>query len=195
MAKDDELELDTAKPGSGKGKLIVIIVAVMLLTSGIVIGVLYFTGGLGGTKSKTESKETHEEVKELEVKPAFYLDLQPPFVVNFEDQTHAAYLQIEMQVMARDKEVLDVLTKHMPVVRNNILLILSAQKFEVVKTRQGKESLQKIILESLQQTVLEATQGHAGEDKKSDKKDSEKEHAKEKPLNIEQVYFTSFIMQ
>lgn len=190
MAKNDELELDTAKSsGGGKGKLIIIIVAAMLLTTGIVIGVLYFTGALGGGggKDKADSGKK-EEAKALEVKPAFYLDLQPAFVVNFEDQTNAAYLQIEMQLMARDKSVLDAVTKHMPVIRNNILLILSAQKYEVVKSRQGKEALQKTLLESVQQIVSEAAHDTQAEGDKQ-----EGDHAK--PMNVEQVYFTSFIMQ
>ena len=193
-AKDDELELDTAKPsGGGKGKVIVIIVVAMLLTSSIVIGALYFMGALG-TPSHTDVKDKdkteqpaakQEEPKELVVKPAFYLDLQPAFVVNFEDQTNAAYLQVEMQVMARDKEILDTVSKHMPVIRNNILLILSAQKYEVVKTRKGKEDLQKSLLEAIQKVIREANPQLA----------ADKAQGESAASNVEQVYFTSFIMQ
>jgi flagellar protein FliL len=192
--KDDELELDTAKPsGGGKGKLIVILVVVMLLTTSIVIGVLYFMGGFGGSsshagKDKADKHEVKEaEPKELVVKPAFYLDLQPAFVVNFEDQTHAAYLQVEMQIMARDKEILDTVVKHMPVIRNNILLILSAQKYETVKTRKGKEDLQETLLEAIQKVIGEANPALS-----ANKKGEGEASA---PHTIEQVYFTSFIMQ
>lgn len=196
--KDDELELDTAKPsGGGKGKLIVILVVVMLLTTSIVIGVLYFMGGFGGgsshaDKDKTEkhaAKQEQAEPKELVAKPAFYMDLQPAFVVNFEDQTHAAYLQVEMQIMARDKEILDTVVKHMPVIRNNILLILSAQKYEEVKTRKGKEDLQKTLLEAIQKVIGEANPALAAN------KDTKGEGKGPAPYTIEQVYFTSFIMQ
>ena len=190
--KDDELELDTAKPsGGGKAKWIVIIAVVMLLTTSAVIGALYFMGGFGGgggDQDKADQQEAKEaEQKELVVKPAFYLDLQPAFVVNFEDQTHAAYLQVEMQIMARDKDILDIVSKHMPVIRNNILLILSAQKYEVVKTRKGKEDLQTTLLEAIQKVISEANPGHGA--------DKEKNGKQAAPHNIEQVYFTSFIMQ
>ena len=188
--KDDELELDTAKPsGGGKAKWIVIIAVVMLLTTSAVIGALYFMGGFSsGEKDKADKHDTKEaEQKELVVKPAFYLDLQPAFVVNFEDQTHAAYLQVEMQIMARDKDILDIVSKHMPVIRNNILLILSAQKYEVVKTRKGKEDLQTTLLEAIQKVISEANPGHGA--------DKEKNGKQAAPHNIEQVYFTSFIMQ
>lgn len=196
MAKEDELELDVkaAKPG-GKGKIIMLIAAIMLLTTGSVIGVLFFTGMLGGSSddgAKVEEKhDSGKDKKEPVIKPAFYLNLQPAFVVNFEDQTHATYLQIEMQVMARSKEVLDVVSAHMPVIRNNILLLLSAQKFEQVSTRAGKEQLQKSVLEDIQKVVAEAGKAQHAANKDKDKK----QEAAATPENVEQVYFTSFIMQ
>jgi flagellar FliL protein len=193
MAKQDELELDVkaAKPG-GKGKLIVLIAAVILLTSGSIIGVLYFMGMLGSSSGDKAADKTAAK-KMAAIKPSYYLSLQPPFIVNFADQSHASYLQVEMQVMAHNQEVLTLVSANMPLVRNNILLILSAQKFEQVSTRTGKEQLQKSILEAIQKVVESAEQQkHAGQDKK-DKKAASEDAAKAN--NVAQVYFTSFIMQ
>lgn len=193
MAKDDELELDTTKQkAGGMGKLIIIITLVVLLTTGSVFGVLYFTGNLGGGSANkhAEGDKTSEEAKveELVVKPAFYYELQPVFVVNFEDKTQAAYLQIEMQLMVRDKAVNAQITKHMPVLRNNILLILSAQKYDEVKTRQGKEQLQAKVLDAVRDIIGPAMQEELQKESETEVK------AKDVP-NVEQVYFTSFIMQ
>lgn len=192
MAKEDELELDVkaAKPG-GKGKLIMLLAAVILLTSGIIIGVLYFMGMLGshGSSGKTASKTEAKQVKA--VKPSYYLSLEPAFVVNFEDQSRASYLQVEMQVMAHNHEALKLVKENMPLVRNNILLILSAQKFEQVSTRAGKEQLQQQILNAIQEVVAKAEQQTAGD--KKDKPSSQ--GAEKKSENVSQVYFTSFIMQ
>jgi flagellar protein FliL len=195
MAKEDELELDvqTAKP-SGKGKLIMLVAAVVLLLTGSVIGVLYFMGMLGAGSSDQDKPAAEQPAakKAFSIKPTFYLNLQPAFVVNFEDSSHASYLQVDMQVMARSKELLDIVSKNMPVIRNNILLILSAQKYEQVSTRAGKEQLQKTILEAIQKVVSDSQQAsHAAESK--DKQD--KSAAAQAADNIEQVYFTSFIMQ
>lgn len=194
MANEDELELDVkaTKPG-GKGKLIMLLAAIILLTTGSIIGVLYFMGMLGGSSSSEDKPADKADAKhEVAVKPAFYLSLQPAFVVNFEDQTHATYLQVEMQVMARSKEVLDVVSHNMPVIRNNLLLILSAQKFEEVSTRAGKEQLQKTVLEAIQKVVSDA----AKEKLAAEQKDKEKKkETTVKVENVEQVYFTSFIMQ
>jgi len=200
MAKEDELELDVkaVKP-AGKGKVIMLFAAIMLLTTGSVIGVLYFTGMLGSSSDDSanvqEKHDTGKDKKELVIKPAFYLNLQPAFVVNFEDQTHATYLQVEMQVMARSKDLLDLVTVHMPLIRNNILLILSAQKFEQVKTRAGKAQLQKTVLEAIQKVVSDAMSAQHPASKDKDKDKDKKKDTNVKVANVEQVYFTSFIMQ
>ena len=191
MAEADELDLDTSKrKNGGKGKLIIIIVLVVLLTTGTILGVLYFTGALGnGSKGDTSGGEqANKDGKNLVIKPAFYYELQPAFVVNFEDTTRAAYLQIEMQVMSRDKAINAHITKHMPVIRNNILLILSAQKYEEMKTRQGKEQLQVRVLEAVREIVGPSMLEQM-------KKDSDGEIKPEDVPNVEQIYFTSFIMQ
>lgn len=189
MDKQDELELDDKAPkGGNKGMIIVIILVSVLLISGAVIGGLYFMGMLdGGESAQTEEPaDTEKADSAAPPKPAHYLDLSPAFVVNFEDQSNAAYLQVEMQVMARDPLVLEQVKNHMPVIRNNILLVMSGQKFEEVRTRAGKERLQQELLKAIQDVVAGARSQQAGE------KDGKAGSA---PANVEQVYFTSFIMQ
>lgn len=195
MATEEELDLDTKPEKSGgKGKVIAIIAIVALLLTGSTIGVLYFTGMLDGggntsaEQNQSDTSETKENAEVGEVKPAFYFDLSPPFIINFENKSYAAYLQIEMQLMMRDERVKEQINIHMPVIRNNILLILSAQKFEEVKGRPGKEQLQAKVLEAVREVI-------GTEMKKALQKESETEIKAEDVPNVEQVYFTSFIMQ
>ena len=192
MAKEDELELDVKPTKSGgKGKVIMILAAAILLISGSTIGLLYFMGMLGNTGG-AKSADKNASHKLAAVKPSYYLSLQPPFTVNFEDQSHASYLQVEMQVMAHNQKALDVIKENMPLVRNNILLILSAQKFEQVSTRAGKEQLQRSILDAIQKVVDQSEQEQVSKDKKDEK--AAGTHAP-KTDKVAQVYFTSFIMQ
>jgi len=191
MANDDELELDTdsSPKKSGKGKMIIIIVLVVLVITGSIIGGLYFTGVLGGkSSSDKDSEHAADDEKEFVVKKAFYINMQPAFIVNFEEQGEAAFLQIEMQAMTYDSRITDEMTKHKPVIRNNILLILSAQKFEEVRTREGKVNLQKEVLVAVQEIVGESMAAILKEDGDEPKKG-------ELVPNVEQIYFTSFIMQ
>ena len=190
MAKTDELELDpNARESKGKGKLIIIIVLAVLIAAGAGIGALFFMGVLdGGNGGEVSDKEQKSDATERKVVPAFYYDLAPPFIVNFEDQTHAAYLQVEMQAMMHDERVKAQLTKHMPVIRNNILLLMGSQRFDVVKTRQGKEALQAAVLKTVQKIVGPAL-------KEAIEKETEKKMKVADVPNVEQIFFTSFIMQ
>lgn len=221
MAKAEELDLDTKKDSGGGGKkgklkLILLIVGILLLVTGGVLGALYFTGKLGGgdkaehgDKSAKSDHKSDKQAADLPL-PANYLDVKPVLVSNFEDQSAGAtYLQIDMQLMARDPHVLDVAKLHMPVIRNNLLLIMSSQKVADMKTRAGKEKLQQTMLAAVQKIISDSA-GQHGETKEDaaksrdnkDKHDEKsKDHEKSKDnghaqaANVDAVYFTSFIMQ
>jgi flagellar FliL protein len=75
--------------------------------------------------------------------------------------------------MTRDAKVKEDITKHFPQVRNNLVLLLSAKTYEELNTVEGKAALRKQVLKEVQK-VLEAETGKEG---------------------IEDVYFTSFVMQ
>ena len=183
----DELDLDVEKK-SGKGKMIMLIVGAILLVAIAVGATLFLVGGNG---SEEEAEEAETEQPKIEAKKAYYLEF-PHFVVNFEDTSIVNYMQIEMQVMAREQNVLDIVSEHMPVIRNNILLLLSTQKYEEISTFAGKEKLRGEILASIQSVVDEETAAKGKSKDKDAEKDGDKK--KGKPV-IEAVYFTSFIMQ
>lgn len=172
MADDDkELDLDSNEKKGGKGKLILIIVLAVVLLSGAVIGTLFFTGVIGGGSKGEDAQE--EEVEETVAGPAIYFELKPEFVVNFEGDQGADYLQIDIQLMTRDADAISVFKDHSPLIRNNILLLLSSQKYAELRTLEGKEKMRADVLATVQQ-VVEAELG--------------------KPA-VEAVFFTSFIMQ
>jgi flagellar protein FliL len=116
-----------------------------------------------------------KEVKAKEpLAPPLYVALDPPFVVNFEGEQLARFLQITVQVMTRDPASVELMKANDPVVRNDLLLLFANQKAEVVAARAGKERLRTDALTAIRH-VVETTGG--------------------KPGSIEQVYFTSFVMQ
>lgn len=82
-------------------------------------------------------------------KPALYSALDPPFVVNFEDGDAVRFLQVSMQVMAREQKVIDSVQKNMPLIRNNLLLLMSNRDYKVLMTREGKEALRKEALAAI----------------------------------------------
>lgn len=186
MPSEDELELDVDKGSSkGKGKLIVIIIAALLLAGGGTGAALYFAGVFDSADGGDEVADETQAETELAKPPAtFYLALDPEFVVNFEDQGVATYLQVGIQLMAHDQAVLSAVQHHMPAIRNNILLLMSNQKYTEMKTTAGKEKLRQEILETVQQVLAE---------------EAPAKQADEQPTagtaSVDAVYFTSFIMQ
>ncbi|HEY6482531.1 MAG TPA: flagellar basal body-associated FliL family protein [Steroidobacteraceae bacterium] len=106
--------------------------------------------------------------------PPLYAALDPPFVVNFNGEQSARFLQVAVQVMTRDPATVELLKANDPVVRNDLLLLFGNQKVDVVSTREGKEHLRADALAAVRNIVAGAG-GHSD--------------------HVEAVYFTSFVMQ
>lgn len=105
--------------------------------------------------------------------PAIYQPLEPPFIVNFEDQGMLRYLQVGLTTMTRDPRVGDILFQNMPQIRNDLILLFSNQKFDVLTTLNGKEKLRQQALLQIQ-SILTREFGLPG---------------------VEAVYFTTFVLQ
>lgn len=163
----------------GKKKLplkLIIIIAVVLLAGGG--GGAYFMMG-NTTEDAVVAEEGGEAVGAEEdgetetAKEAVYFSLDPPFIVNFTGKSRARFLQVSIEGLTRDAKVKEDITKHFPQVRNNLVLLLSGQTYEELNTQEGKATLRKQVLKEVQK-VLEAETGREG---------------------VEDVYFTSFVMQ
>ncbi|MDX1519669.1 MAG: flagellar basal body-associated FliL family protein, partial [Gammaproteobacteria bacterium] len=103
-----------------------------------------------------------------------YFSLDPAFVVNFQGKSRARYLQVNIDGMTRNEEVKLDVTKHLPQIRNNVVLLLSSQEYEFLMKPEGKDTLRKSLLKEIN-NILENETG--AEDA------------------VEDIYFTSFVMQ
>jgi len=164
----DEPEIDV-KPSNKK--MIIIIALVVLVLVGASVGLTLFL--IGGDKSDTPVAEEQAAEEEPPAK-AIYMSLAPPFVVNFQsDKGRTRFLQVSLKAMTRDEAVLNVVSQHMPLIRNNLILLFSKQKLNDLLTADGKEKLRGEVLAEIQKVVA-------------------KEYGK--PA-VEDVYFTSFVIQ
>jgi len=169
MAEEEEGEKDIA-PGGGKKKLIIMILAVLLLGGGGVGGSLYFMGMLGGGSGDVaEEKDAHKEVKNVPI----YFAFPQAFTVNFETDQGLRFLQVSVEIMTFDQSAVDAIDAHMPVIKNNIILLLSNQSYGALVSIDGKTELRQRMLEEMQSVL--------------DKYETDSK--------IEEVYFTNFVMQ
>ena len=198
--KDEELELDVNPPKANKMTTILLIVLIVLvLIIGAVGAWLYFSKD-SGSESESGGEASDGDAKtEKVLKPLVYLSLVPEFVVNFGPGSKVRYLQVDLQISTRDEDVLPIINTYRPVLRNDILVLLSGQTYDELRQRGGKEALQKNILNTVNRVVVEAIHS----EKNKEEKESNNEKAEDKQQTeaadvkgpIENVYFTSFIMQ
>ena len=182
---DEDLDLDSGGgeevPKSSKKMLIIIIIGVVLLIIVAVLGTLFLTGTFDDKSEQTEisqntgsddasepEDDSPEDLAELS-----YWPLEPPFVLNFEGKSKARYMQIGLEVSISNEKAFAAVKKHIPVIRNEIVLLLSGQKYEEMVTPDGKEQLRAELIETINNILKQ----HRVKD------------------GIDNIYFTSFVMQ
>lgn len=193
MAEEEEAaDLDEdAKPakkkkakgeGGGVMSMLVNAIGIFVLALGATI-----VGGMVNAKlhpqqefALVDGKLTIKETKADEkagakeaVKPAFYVELDPPLVVNFDDQQSVRFLQVSMQVLVREEHAGETVKLHSPVIRNNLLQVLNGRDYHELMTRDGKEKLRQECLKEVQKILTKMAGAPIAED----------------------LYFTSFVVQ
>lgn len=195
--EDVEAEEGDAKPKKKKPWLLIAVIALSsIVVLGGAVGATMFFMNRGTHKAPAASVKAKDVAENADAaeeggdeaadeedggdggegdkpKPATYVSLEPPFVVNFEGNAPAKFLQINVEVMTRKPEYAEHIKKHMPVIRNNLVLLFGSQTHDKVNTLKGKEELRQNALTEVQK-ILEEETGDAG---------------------IEALYFTSFVMQ
>ena len=103
---------------------------------------------------------------------AAYYAIDPPLVVNFEDGSAVRFLQITMALMAHDQKAIDSVQKNIPLIRNNLLLLMSNRNYQSMMSREGKDKFREEALAEVR-AVLKKQGGP----------------------DIDDVLFTSFVVQ
>jgi flagellar FliL protein len=161
---------DNEQPAARGGamKLVIIgVLALVLIGGGGVAAYLFLFKGDAAPAAQAETPKAPER------KEALYMELKPPFVVNFEDQHRVRFMQVTVALMSREQAVLDAVDRHMPLIRNDLVMLLSSRPYEAINTREGKEALRAQAEQEVNQ-VLEQETGRGG---------------------VEALYFTSFVVQ
>jgi len=102
---------------------------------------------------------------------------QDTFSASIEDKGSIRFLQVTVEIMSRDEHVIANLKANMPIIRNNLLMLLGGQPIPSLVNREEKEKLRHQALVEVQK-IMEANPG-------------DEEH----PGKVEDLYFTSFVVQ
>ncbi len=157
--------------------LIIVMTAIVVVLIGIgSVAGLYYSGYLRGDQAAAATAPeggATEDSANAPSKPPIYLPLEPALVVNFDRHGRVGYLQAGLQLMAREQSVIDAAQANLPMIRNSLLILLSAQSYAELSSREGKEQLRQKTLDEVNGVL--------------DRVDA--------PGHIEAVYFTAFVMQ
>ncbi len=132
--------------------------------------VLLLGGGGGAAYFLMQGKSDTKEVKKAE-KPEFVVLDQ--FTVNLQPEEGDQYLQIALTLQVSSLEQVELIKLNMARVRSRVLLLLSSKKASELTSTEGKGLLAKEIIAAVNQPFAE----------------------KEKPQEVRDVLFTSFIIQ
>lgn len=110
-----------------------------------------------------------------------YISLEPALVVNYGGPGKARFIKAELSLRAENAEDATEIMHHLPLIRDRLVSILSAQTEEAISTAEGKEYLRVYALAEINKALLKV-EGHAldehGEKHGSDKKKTSAKSAK-----------------
>jgi len=165
---ENEAEDGTEKKSSKK----IIIIAGVVLLLAAAGGGYYFMMGDDAETDGEQVEEVEEEEEEGAVEEVYY-EMSKPFVVNFPKGSDARLIQVSVTLLVKGEEAIEALKKHEPMIRNNLLMNISAKGAKNLKTKEGKEELRAVMLEEIGK-VMEKM---AGKNK------------------VKDLFFTAFVMQ
>ena len=165
---DEKASAESEAPASSGGKLqLILLILVAVQTLLLAGGVFYLASSMGtvltevravaaangeGTDEKDgDSAAPAKATVDTGAKAIFYT-LRPEFTANFDDGTGMHYLQLSLDVMARDQEVIDEVQAQAPKLRYEILKVIGRQD-AAIYTQAGKDAMLADILDALRQNV------------------------------------------
>lgn len=170
MAENDNDEVVAA---SNKGARWLLWGGAALLVVAIAVGATLWFLTRDDESSAPEEAGAETSEQSTGKAPALYFPLKPAIVVNFESRGRVRFLQASVTVMARDQAIIDGVQEHLPLIRNRLVLMFGGEIYEELQTDEGRELLRQKSREAIDE-ILRQEIGKTG---------------------IEQVLFTSFVMQ
>ncbi|MGB5145942.1 MAG: flagellar basal body-associated FliL family protein [Porticoccaceae bacterium] len=152
--EDDSEAAASAPPARGKTRKLLIIGAVALVVIGAAVTAALLLQR--GTETPNAAAPGDQTASSQPQQVPLYLDLDPPFVVNLNEDNAIQFLQVTASVMAYDPVKLDKIKAQMPLIRHHLVLLFSNQTFADIRSRDGKLKLQAQARDVLREALTAA---------------------------------------
>jgi len=100
--------------------------------------------------------EAEDEDDKAELKEAIYLKFDPDFIVNLRSD-RPRVLMVSIQGMSRETDHLEDAQYHMPAIRHTLLMLLSEQTEDTIRTSADKKRLMDEALTRVQELLVHET--------------------------------------
>lgn len=95
---------------------------------------LFSQATLAEEDAPAEGEEMKQEVQ--------YVPLKPSFVTNYQ-ANKLGYFKTDVTVITRGNATADAISRHLPYIRHNLVMLFSAQNSEALNSFEGKQKLQE----------------------------------------------------
>jgi flagellar FliL protein len=131
------------------------------------------TASSESTEAEPKKKKKKKKKKSDKDQPPAFINMEP-FTVNLADTEQERFLQVTMVIQVAGEPAVEEFKKHMAMIRDTILKLLSSSKSTDIRSIEGKQKLSDGIIANVERAA----------------------HHNEIELpEIDKVFFTSFIIQ
>ena len=89
---------------------------------------------------------------------AIYIPLKPAFIVNYGGAGRLKYIKADISLRLQDAVAANSVRHHMPYIRNNLVMLFSAQSDESISSQEGKEALRQEALQTVREVIMKEDQ-------------------------------------
>lgn len=163
-------------------KLVLLILMLLVLLAGTSFATLSYLGvfdaSFEGGEETLEivvegSNDAASESSGGAISSVNYYPLEPEFVVNFMARGRQRYMQLGLSLKIADANGIALVETHEPLLRNNIVILLSSQEYLTLQSDEGRLALRKQLLTNIRQLMTQETG---------------------QPI-VDEIYFTSYVLQ
>ena len=159
----------------GKKNLLLIILLAGLLVGGSGAGVAYFLLAVNIAEDTDAEPMDAEEMKRAAKGEPRYVDLYPDFTIGIDDGNTGRLILIAFSVLTYYDDTEAAIVDNLPIIRNNLILMIGKKSMEELATEGGKFKLQQEVQAEVERVIARSSAGGV--------------------LDIDRVFFTKFLMQ
>lgn len=126
----------------------------LILAKGLfILCFLVLSGPLLAEDEEAAESEEGADGEAVAEKQVIYLPFKPAFVINYGGAGRLRYLKTDVSLRVASINAANSVRRHMPYVRNNLLMLFASQTNKTVSSQEGKEKIRADALEQIRDIV------------------------------------------